>query len=177
MAQLLGSAPQLATFLDALTAANLSSISGEQLTGTRAGWELAEQRHLNSSMVLPPAWVAPPSAGRANAYRHTHPIASHPPSSPAVFAPSSAAFTAALLSGQLWESLAPSASEMRQLLLDHIVVGRRLTLTDLQQLAGTAGNASSNGGGAAVDDGGHGGAALQMASGRQALVSVQNGEQ
>ncbi|PRW56503.1 O-acetyl-ADP-ribose deacetylase MACROD2 isoform X2 [Chlorella sorokiniana] len=128
VAELLGSTPQLSTFQDALSAANLSSISGEQLT---------------------------------------------------VFAPSSAAFTAALLSGQLWESLAPSASEMRQLLLDHIVTGRRLTLADLQQLAASGGNASdafSDGSnGTAADGGGEGGALLQMASGRRALVQEQNG--
>lgn len=104
-----------------------------------------------------------------------------PHRSPAVFAPSSAAFTAALLSGQLWESLAPSASEMRQLLLDHIVTGRRLTLADLQQLANSAmtanGNTSSDGGGGAATDGNfQEGALLQMASGRQALVRAQNGE-
>lgn len=95
-----------------------------------------------------------------------------------MFAPSNAAFTSALLSGQLWQSLAPSASEMRQLLLDHVVTGRRLTLADLQQLAsGAASNGSSDGagGGAASDGGGDGGAYLQMASGRRAPIVARNG--
>ena len=34
---------------------------------------------------------------------------------------------------------------MRQLLLDHIVVGNRLTLTDLQQLAGTSATTGQKG--------------------------------
>ena len=100
---------------------------------------------------------------------------------PAVFAPSNAAFTSALLSGQLWQSLAPSASEMRQLLLDHVVPGSRLTQADLQQLA--AGNASSGGSsggagsGAATDGSSQGGAFLQMASGRRAPLVARDGAQ
>ena len=102
-----------------------------------------------------------------------------------VFAPSNAAFTTALLSGQLWQELgstlaaaaaadsslgaprsaspdpaAPAnspqlAAAIQRLLLDHIAPGR-LTLADLQSLAAGAG----------------GTAALQMVSGRNATVAA-----
>lgn len=106
---------------------------------------------------------------------------------PAVFAPSNAAFTAALLSGSLWQQLLPGAAAdgasaadgvtgdggaafsrpmMQRLLLDHVAPGR-WTLEALQQLTA---NSSSSG------DSGCGGALLTMASGRQANVTAQSGE-
>lgn len=114
-----------------------------------------------------------------------------------MFAPSNAAFTSALLSGRLWELLTPNqaaavasggtsgtggpvAAAMQQLLLDHLAPGR-LLVADLERLAAADGSAGAPGPSAAVvaaSDGAaaQGSAFLTMLSGRQALVTTQNGE-
>ena len=99
------------------------------------------------------------------------------PALPAVFAPSNAAFSSALLNGRLWRQLlsnasaaapagagadgsqssAPQAAAIRELLLDHLAAGARLTLADLRQLA------ASNG-------------SVVLASGRRAAVVDRGGE-
>ncbi|EFN55214.1 hypothetical protein CHLNCDRAFT_134449 [Chlorella variabilis] len=141
----LRSAPQLSTLSDALRAADLQRVAGDQVT---------------------------------------------------VFAPSNAAFTSALLSGRLWELLTPNqaaavasggtsgtggpvAAAMQQLLLDHLAPGR-LLVADLERLAAADGSAGAPGPSAAVvaaSDGAaaQGSAFLTMLSGRQALVTTQNG--
>ena len=112
-----------------------------------------------------------------------------------MFAPSNAAFTSALLSGQLWQQLLPDAmaaaatdgneaaagggrqrtAAMQRLLLDHLALGR-LTVADLQQrLDAATANARSHGSSNNSSSNATAGPYITMASGRRALLTEREG--